>query len=434
MRKRRHSLSGRLLLLFIVTAVLLALNVRTGFRIALDQNMEEMAAPHLAEYVQHLLDELGNPPTSASAAALAERLPLRIYLSGGQDWSTGGAAPSLNPGHSVLRKLPDGSTFQVSRGHEGFMVRTQRDGVTIVLAPAGFELAEYARLTVILTIVALLIVLVLAYHAIRRLFRPIEAIQAGVARIGSGDLGHRLDIRRRDELGELAASVNAMADDIQQMLEAKRELLLAISHELRSPLTRARVNAELLDDNPSRRALLTDLGELESLLAELLESERLSGRHVALNRQAVDPSALLQELVAESFKDALLELDLDPQGTWISLDPVRIRLLVRNLLNNAIDHTPPGQAPPLLASHVGDAVWCLSVTDHGPGVAAEHLGLLTEPFYRADPSRQRASGGVGLGLYLSRVIAEAHGGKLEVKSDLGKGMQVRLELPLPVDG
>jgi signal transduction histidine kinase len=421
-------------LLFIVTAVLLALIVRTGFRIALDQNMDDIAAPHLAEYVQHLLDDLGNPPTAANAAALAERLPLRIYLSGGPDWSTGGATPSPNPGHSVSRMLPDGSMFEVSRGREGFVVRTQRGNVTIVLAPAGFELAEYAQLTVILTIAALLIVLMLAYHAIRRLFRPIEVIQSGVARIGSGDLEHRLNIRRSDELGELAASVNVMADDIQQMLEAKRELLLAISHELRSPLTRARVNAELLDDSASRRGLLSDLGELESLLAELLESERLSGRHVALNRQAVDPSALLQELVAESFKDESLELDLDPQGTWISLDPVRIRLLARNLLKNAIDHTPPGSAPPLMASHVGDTVWRLSVTDHGPGVAAEHLGRLTEPFYRADPSRQRSSGGVGLGLYLSRVIAEAHGGKLEVTSGLGKGMQVRLEFPLPADG
>ncbi len=416
-----------------VTAVLLALIVRTGFRVVLDQNMEDLAAPHLAEYVQHLLDELGNPPTTANAAALAERLPLRIYLSGEQVGSTDGAMPLPKPRHSVSRALPDGGVFQVGRGHEGFMVRTQRGGVTIVLAPAGFELAEYARLTVILTIVALLTLLVLAYHAIRRLFRPIEAIQSGVARIGSGDLEHRLNIQRRDELGELAASVNAMADDVQQMLEAKRELLLAISHELRSPLTRARVNAELLDDNVPRRALLSDLAELESLLGELLESERLSGRHVALNRQAVDPSALLRELVAESFNDALLELDLDPEGTWISLDPVRIRLLMRNLLKNAINHTPPGQAPPLLASHVGDSLWCLSVTDHGPGVAAEHLERLTEPFYRADPSRQRASGGVGLGLYLSRVIAEAHGGKLEVTSSLGEGMQVRLELPIPAE-
>lgn len=434
MRKRRHSLSGRLLLLFVLTAVLLALVVRTGFRFALDQDMEDMAAPHLAEYVQHLLVELGDPPTPQRAAALAARLPLQIHLSTDRNGSSDGEVPKLNPRRTVSHVLPDGTEVDVSRGPGGFLVRAQRGDVTVLLAPTGFELAEYAQLTVILTIFAVLTVLVFAYHAIRRLFRPIELIQLGLSRIGSGDLEHRLSIERRDELGELAASVNTMADEIGQMLEAKRGLLLAISHELRSPLTRARINAELLNESDTRRALLADLGELEALLGELLESERLSGRHVALDRQALDPSALLRELVAESFHEASLAMDIDPEGTWISLDPMRIRLLVRNLLKNALQHTSPGQTAPLLASHVGDEYWCLSVTDHGPGVAPEHLGRLTEPFYRADPSRGRASGGVGLGLYLSRVIAEAHGGRLELASTPGEGTRVTVRLPIAVDG
>jgi signal transduction histidine kinase len=417
----------------VLTAVLLALIVRTGFRFALDQNIDEMGAPHLAEYVQHLLDELGNPPTPEKAAILAERLPLQIHLSGELNWSSDGTVPKLNPRRSTSRVLPDGATFEVSRGREGFAVRARRGDAIVIFAPADFEFSEHAQLTVILTIIALLTMLVLAYHAIRRLFRPIEVIQSGIARIGSGDLEYRLKVRRSDELGALAASVNAMADDISSMLEAKRELLLAISHELRSPLTRARVNAELLDDNVTRGALLADLRELEALLSELLESERLSGRHVALDRKAVDPSALLRELVAESFSDASLETDVDCEGTWISLDPMRIRLLVRNLLRNAIRHTQSGRPPPLLASHVDDESWHLSVTDHGPGIAPEHLDRLTEPFYRADPSRQRASGGVGLGLYLCRIIAEAHGGRLEVTSSLEQGTKVSVSLPVAVD-
>lgn len=433
MRKRRHSLSGRLLLLFILTAVLLALIVRTGFHFARDQNAADMVAPHLAEYVQHLLEELGNPPTQENAAALAKRLPLQIHMLGEPHWSSGGTVPKLNPQRTTPGVLPDGTAFEVSRGRGGIVVRAQRGDASVILVSTGFRFAEHAQLTVILTIIALLTVLMLAYHAIRRLFRPIEVIQSGVARIGLGDLEHRLHVRRRDEFGELAASVNAMADDIRNMLEAKRELLLAISHELRSPLTRARVNAELLDDNVARRALLADLGELEALLNELLESERLSGRHVALNRQAVDPSALLRELVAESFRDASLETDLDSEGTWLSLDPMRIRLLVRNLLKNAIQHTQPDRPPPLLVSHVDDEAWHLSVTDHGPGIAPEHLARLTEPFYRADPSRQRASGGVGLGLYLCRIIAEVHGGRLAVTSALGQGTKVTVTLPISVD-
>ncbi len=430
MRKRRHSLSGRLLLGFLLTAVLLAVVARTGFRFALDHDLRDMAAPHLVEYVQYLMDELGDPPRPEAAAALAQRLPLQIHLLGDVPWSSSGQPPVVEPRHRQTRRLPDGTPVEIARGRDGFAVRAQRSGVSVVLVPTGFEFAEHARLTIALTILGLLTVLLLAYHAIRRLFRPIEVIQAGVARIGAGELEHRVSVRRRDELGALAKSVNAMADDISRMLEAKRELLLAISHELRSPLTRARVNAELLDAAPARAAVLADLAELETLLGELLESERLSGRHIALDRQAVDSTVLLRELIAESFADTALQLDLDPEGTWLSLDPVRIRVLARNLLKNAIDHTPPDKPAPTLTSHVDADCWRLSVSDHGPGVAPEHLARLTQPFFRADPSRQRTSGGVGLGLYLARVIAEAHDGRLEVSSELGSGTRVLVELPI----
>ncbi|MGD8957787.1 MAG: sensor histidine kinase, partial [Chromatiaceae bacterium] len=103
-------------------------------------------------------------------------------------------------------------------------------------------------------------------------------------------------------------------------------------------------------------------------------------------------------------------------------------------LKNAMQHMPIGRSAPTIVSHVDNAAWYLSVADRGPGVAPEHLSRLTEPFYRADPSRQRASGGVGLGLYLSRVIAEAHGGRLEVTSETGKGTKVQVVVPISVEG
>ena len=432
--KRRHSLSGRLLLLFMGTAILLAVVVRAGFRYAVEGGFERLAGPHVEEYLQHLFNELGDPPTPERAARLAERLPLQIHLLGAETWSSDGAPPESPPRRSTARILPDGTEVEIGRGRDGFTVRAQRGSVTVVLVPRGFEPAGSAPFAVILTIAAVLALLALAYHLIRRLFRPIETIQSGVARIGAGDLGHRLEIRRRDELGALARSVNAMADDIEAMLEAKRQLLLAISHELRSPLTRARLNAELLDDSSPRQALLADLGELETLLGELLESERLRGRHAVLGREAVDPTALLVGLIDESFRGRDILLDLDPAGTWLSLDPMRIRLLVRNLLTNALRHTPPGAPPPALSSHVDNAGWTLVVSDGGAGIAPEHLPRLTDPFYRADPSRRRGSGGVGLGLYLARAIADVHGGALEVESAPDEGTRVRVYIPISVDG
>lgn len=434
MRRRHHSLSGRLLLLFLLTAFLLVAVVRTGFRYGVEGGFRELAGPHLDEYIQHLLAELGDPPTPERAAELTRRLPLEIHLLGAERWSSTGTLPEIPPRSSITRTLDNGTAIALEKGREGFVVRAKRGDVTALLVPHGPRHTDKAPLAIMLTLAGVLLVLILAYHAIRRLFRPIETIRIGVARIGAGDLEHHLDIGRRDELGELADSINAMGEDIRAMLEAKRQLLLAISHELRSPLTRARINAELLDECPPRQALLRDLGELETLLGELLESERLRGRHTALVREAVDPSELLKELVIERFGDAGVLLDLDPPGTWLPLDPIRIRLLARNLLKNAIRHTPPDAAPPMLSSHVDEERWILEVNDTGPGIAAEHLGRLTDPFYRADHSRQRGSGGVGLGLYLSRAIAEAHGGSLAIESNPGQGTRVVAIIPVSKNG
>jgi signal transduction histidine kinase len=310
------------------------------------------------------------------------------------------------------------------KGLDGFVVRARRGDRSVLLVPRGFGAGDSARLAIVLTIMGLVAVLTFAYHAIRRLFRPIETIQAGVGRIGAGDLEPRLDVRRRDELGELAQSINAMADDIRDILEARRQL--------RSPLTRAR-QCRAASRHHRARGPLADLAELAALLSELLESERRRGCHAVLQqREAVDPTALLSALAAESFPAT--RLDLDPPGTWLSLDPVRIRLIVRNLLKNATRHTSPGAASPILASPVDDERWTLAVSDAGPGIPAEHLSRIAHPFFRADPSRQRCSGGVGLGLYLSRAIAEAHGGTLEVESLPGAGTTIRVRIPLAAGG
>lgn len=112
-------------------------------------------------------------------------------------------------------------------------------------------------------------------------------------------------------------------------------------------------------------------------------------------------------------------------------DGPRIKLLLKNLLDNALRHTPVGAPPPEVTLEQAPNGVTLTVRNHGTGVAPEHVSHLTEPFYRADPSRRRETGGYGLGLYLCRVIAEAHGGALAIDSAPGRGTNVRVSLPHP---
>jgi signal transduction histidine kinase len=425
-RRLRHSLSGRLLGLFLLTGLLLALVVKMGFQLALSGNLRDLAQPHVAEYVQHLLDQIGDPPDPAQAKALAERLALAIHILGpGQTWSSAGSAPAVDEARLHRHRLPSGASVWVGHAEGEPVLVAHRGQARVLLVPRGMERSQWAPLALLATLLGVLAVLALAYHAIRRLFRPVETLRHGLARIGSGDLDHRIQVRRRDELGELAASVNAMADDIRRMLEAKRQLLLAISHELRSPLTRARVNLALLPESPTRQALDAAHREMEGLIEELLESERLNSRHAPLNRTAADPAQVAREVLAEHFPDAAVAADLqDAGGGLAALDAPRIKLLMRNLLDNALRHTPDHAPPPRIRVRSGADGWELAVEDSGPGIAPQHLAQLTEPFYRADPARRRQTGGYGLGLYLCRMIAEAHGGRLEIASERGKGTRV----------
>ena len=263
----------------------------------------------------------------------------------------------------------------------------------------------------------------------RRLLRPLDDIRSGTQRFGRGDFGQPIAIRRRDELGDLAADVNAMASSIHQMLEAKRALLLAISHELRTPITRARLNTELLSESDDtgvrRQALLRDLQEMADLVTDLLESERLGEGHTALHREPTDLAALVRATAQEQP----VTLDLEPGLPTLSLDPSRIRLLLRNLIDNAVRHGAGERPPQVQVASVPDSAGVvLTVRDFGPGVQADALARMGEPFFRADAARERATGGVGLGLYLCKLVAQAHGGTLEFRN-AEPGLAVRVMLP-----
>ncbi len=272
---------------------------------------------------------------------------------------------------------------------------------------------------------ALFIVTGLAYGGIRHMVRPLRALAAGAEAFGQGDLTHRVPIFHRDEIGDLALRFNQMAADIQAMLDGKRALLLAISHELRSPLTRARLHAELVAEGGSKEALLDELGQMRDLISGLLETERLGSGHRALQLAPVD----LVELAREQAQPGVV-LALQDGLPLLSLDRVRMQLLLRNLIHNALRHNDSSRGPVALsverAADAGSGV-IIRVRDHGPGVPPEALAQLGQPFYRPDEARSRSDGGVGLGLSLCRLVAEAHGSRLELRNvDPGFEATVRL--------
>jgi signal transduction histidine kinase len=429
-RKRRHSLAGKLILLFIVMAVVFVMLVGGGIRHAFQGHFKDNIRPHITQYLEYVQADIGTPPDRRRAQELADRLNIEIQIFDRDgNWSSSGRLTTLEAVEIERGFVVNGKQF-FHVEDEGQHYLMARDGEATLLfnVPNVRDLRKgFKGWIPLLILLSLLLVL---YHATRRLFAPLDAIKQGVQKFGAGDMGHRIDIKRKDELGELATSFNAMADDIQQMLDAKRQLLLAISHELRSPLTRARVAAEMLDDDDKKAQIIQDINEMESLIEELMETERLSSRHTKLNKARHDIVELVNDIVRSYFDAAGITTHLPATAALLEVDAARIKLLLKNLLDNAVRHTPDGARAPEIRLGVDNQQALITVTDHGKGIEAQHLPHLTEPFYRVDPSRQRETGGYGLGLYLCRMIAEAHDGQLEIESVAGEGTHVTVKLPL----
>ena len=269
------------------------------------------------------------------------------------------------------------------------------------------------------------------YLAVRRLFYPLEDIRQGTRRIGEGQLDYRIPVRRQDELGRLSERINRMADQVKGMLDGQRQLLLAMSHELRTPLTRARLALEFIHDKDVRSHLEYDLSSMERMITELLEGERLNTQVGRMSRSRVNLNKLMAEVLRGDFPNDRhrVSLSVPPATAQLSVNAARLRMLVRNLVENALRYNPRDGMPVELSLRMEDGAAVIRVQDHGPGIEPEHLERVTGAFYRADPSRGAGTGRHGLGLYLCRLIAEAHGGEVEVASPPGSGACITARIP-----
>ncbi len=408
----------RLITVFVLLALAMTAVFLGGMQRAFSAGWRDAARPLVTDYMDRLVAELGTPPDVGRAQALVSRLPISIRIEG----------PSVNwDSHPDRRNPPAFGPRGAS-----WLSRTTADGHRVIFGLGTLPWQREPHGIGWFTLALLLGLIVLAYAYVRRLLRPLDDIRAGAERFGRGAFDVPIPLRRRDELGDLANRINTMAHDIRGMLDAKRGLLLALSHELRSPLTRARLNAELLPATPEgqteREALLRDLAEMRDLISDLLESERLASPHAALHREPVDLAALVRDLVGEHPEGRRVGLGIDGNMLTLPLDRARIRLLVRNLLDNALRHGGGAEQGPSLALRKTTKGVELEVRDFGPGVDPAQLERLTEPFYRTDSARRRATGGVGLGMYLCRLVAEAHGGALTVRN-AEPGLAVSVVLP-----
>jgi len=441
-RRLGRSLSFRLLAIFLVMGLLFAWGAIQGIRwVYITDDLRELVNGHLSLHVDYVRQDIGNPPSIENALEITRRVPVDIRIVGPNvDWTSDPAFPAMNElvfgssdifsdvAENWLANL-QGVQFATQDAH-GFLKIEQGAYSVIVSTPKISQQAQQRSLTPIIIGFGLFLVF-LAYLAVRWLFKPIRSIRYGAAQIGRGNFHHRITDVRRDQLGDLADDINKMGQDVQRMLDAKRQLLFGISHELRTPLSRMKLGLALsANDKDSVGGLTEDVEEMEKIISTLLEAERLNTRHAAINISRVSARALVESLIDDYFARERDRIVVDvPEHIFMNVDEARMTLLLKNLVSNALRYTTAADGPVTIAASTSEDAWIVRVMDQGPGITPEQAKYIGEPFYRGDPSRTRHTGGSGLGLYLAKLVAEAHGGRFELDQSVERGASFVVTLP-----
>ena len=437
-----RSLSFRLLAIFIVLAAAFIYFATVGIRwVFSEDELRELISGHLSLHVDYVRADIGDPPRIDRAIAITEQVPVDIRITGGDiNWASDPAFPELgeltfgasdvfseDPG-ALLDELTD-VEFAITDTHR-FLKIDQGDFDIIVSTPKIADTEPGPDLLPIILGIGL-VWLFIAYLCVSWLFRPIRTIRHGAARIGSGDFDFRIESPRNDQLGDLARDVNKLAQDVRNMLDAKRQLLLGISHELRSPLSRMRLLIEFLEDSERKYDIKAEIDEMEHIISTLLDAERLNTVHVALNRTEVKIPELVEQLVDDFFhrERSRIEIDIADESLEAYVDDARLVLIIKNLVSNALRYSKPEDGPVRISARREKGALVVEIRDRGPGFKPEQISSIGEPFYRGDPSRTRETGGSGLGLYLARLVAEAHGGTLKVDETYTDGACVIATVP-----
>ena len=363
------------------------------------------------------------PPADASAAAqqaALSRWSSRVHA----DLALYGA--DGRPIAAVGRSLPapDGQTDSGwVGGHPPVFALHLPDRRWLLLRRPQMHQMMFGSLA-FLALIALAVALG-AYPVVRRLTRRLERLQGSVEAWGDGQLSTRVPVEGEDEVARLAASFNHSAERIETLVNAHKTLLANASHELRSPLARIRMAAELSAGAGApalREELNRNIAELDQLIDEILLASRLDA---TLDAERRDEDIDLTGLAAEEC--ARVDAELDASAVGMRGDARLIRRLIRNLLENAKRYGAQTTVQVRLSADAAGLL-TLDVCDNGPGVPEAERERIFAPFYRV-PGASETAGGVGLGLALVRQIARRHGGEVRCLANREGGSCFRVTLP-----
>ena len=463
MRSLIWKLSGALLLIVIVSVGLMAYLTN----LSTTREFQQYVSRGNMMYAQSLADSLGDLyaeerswntfqellqtlPLSTSESILVTDSSGVIIADTSREWlgkeaedvALSGGTPIKVSGQIVGNLyLLTSSSMGAGRGRGPISGRSSQTIPVVITAEEDFldQVNDSLwKVGLIAAAVALVIGLVLT----RQIIRPVRTLISGARHLTKGELSYRVDVKSRDEIGELAGSFNIMASSLEKGEQSRQQLTADITHELRTPLTVIEgtvdgiIDGVFKPDTEHLRTVKEQVLILTHLISDLRDLSLAESGQLKLNLTSTDIVELVRRMISNyeintREKSIRIKLEEATQIPEIKIDPVRMEQVISNLLTNAIRHTPPGGSISVTIKKEKGELG-ISVADTGEGISPEDLPHVFERFYRAGSSRARKEGGIGLGLAIVKQMVEAHGGKVWVESKMGTGSIFSILLPFSI--
>jgi signal transduction histidine kinase len=425
-----HSVFTRLLVIWLVAGLVIILLVGAFFARQFGQPARTHLQKNIIQYLNYVIKDMGTSPSLERAREISKTSTLQIrYESPEVTWTTSDKIP---PVRELKLNISQQFPLVHYRIHHGtYTVALQHgSGVFVFVLRTEHTPVDGWEFRLALLIILLAGVVCVTYLAIRHNLKPLKFLSEGVGQISTGHLDHQVPRSRLIEFDQLAEAFNAMIVRIRNMLHAKEQLLLDVSHELRSPLTRMKIALEMLPHGQMKGNLQDDIREMEMMVSEILEAARLRNAAGELKKETIPANSLLEDM-GNLYRDHSpgMQIDPVPDDAFLHGDPMLVKIVLNNIITNAIKYSPADGKPVRLTWTKNPDFTVIQVQDHGQGIPAAELPYIFEPFYRVDKSRSKRTGGYGLGLSLCRTIMEAHGGRIEVQSSPGNGATFSLYFP-----
>jgi signal transduction histidine kinase len=425
-------LFGRTFLLFGSATVLLALSITATF-LTISEDSVTSRAEDEHDFVVSVMDDIQTKPIDINELQRwADTFYWELaYKNEKQRITTDPDFPTFDTLKANSIKI---RTLRLTKHKSKFYLFKQgaKPKSWIAITSTATNFMVYPSWLVYWPILIVILIIVLSYLILKYWLSPISAAINTVKAVSSGDFNQRINKHPSNELAELTMGINKMVTDLQSMFDSKNDLLLSISHELRSPLARMKVSLAMIEGNEIAKDITKELDHdiafMNNLIEQLLEGERLKQGHEALLIAQYYLPVLIDELTSETNIKNKVQLVGNIPEEVIDIDVGRIKFVLRNLLMNAIVHNAENTKITLTIdySHTSIRIY---IEDKGKGMSDSELTKIFEPFYCVGSVKNRSAKTTGLGLYLCKKIAQAHGGNIIVESSLDEYSKLTLVLP-----